>query len=106
MTLVDTSRVLVVVIGRRPEADGAALVAEAAATGAMLRLLVVGYPLSAGQRGVEAAVLAEAERRDIHVEFRMVLSATGLRNGLEPGGEVRILAEPRESRRLQRAMRS
>jgi hypothetical protein len=105
MTLVDTSRVMVVVVGRRPEADGAALVAEAATTGAMLRLLVVGYPLSEGQRAVEAAVLAEAERRDVHVELRLVLSTSGLRNGLEPVGEVRILAEPRESRRLQRAMR-
>ena len=106
MTLVDTARALVVVLGRRPHADGSALVRAAEADGAPLRLLMVGYPVTPEQRAVETAAMAEADRLGAYLDVRLVLSVPALREGLAPGADVRVLAAPREARRLRRALRS
>jgi hypothetical protein len=78
MTLVETARALVVVLGRRPGGDGPALARQAATSGARLRLLVVGYPITPEQRSVEVGAMTEAERLDVHVDLRLVLSAPAL----------------------------
>ncbi len=106
MTLVATARAFVVVLGRRPDADGAELVRAAAVEGALLRLLVVGYPVTPEQRAVETAAMTEADRLGARLDVRLVLSGSALRAELEPGADVRVVAEPREARRLQRALRS
>ena len=104
MTLVATSRVLVVVLGRRPEADGAELVREAAAAHVDLRLLVVGFPVTSAQRAVEAAALAEADRLRTPLDVRLVLSERALLEGVDEG-EVRVDASRSEARRIARTLR-
>jgi hypothetical protein len=105
MTLVDTSRVMVVVVGRHPVVDGATLVREASSAGHDLRLLFVGYPLSPDQRVVEVAAFAEADRLGVYLDVQLILSVEALRAAVVPGDPVRVSAEPRETRRLERALR-
>jgi hypothetical protein len=106
MTLtVDTRRALVVVLGRRPDVDGAALVAEAAGAGLDVRLLFVGWPVTAEQHTVEAAAMDEAERRGVFLDLRLVLGRAALLSGLEPSSAPRISADPGEARRIERLLR-
>jgi hypothetical protein len=103
MTLVATSRALVVVLGRRPDANGAELVGEAAALRTGLMLLFVGFPITPSQRAVEAAALDMADRLHTRLDVRLVLSARAL---IEAVGSdaVRLSASPSETRRIRRVL--
>jgi hypothetical protein len=103
MTLVATSRALVVVLGRRPVADGAELVRETAREGRLLRLLSVGYPVTAEQRTVGEDALAEADRLRAPLDIRLVLDERALREGAG-SDDVRVVASNSEARKINRSL--